>query len=204
MGRIEVGNLLIPLYIFYTLITGPTLSFGNKIDSKILKVGEELWKETLPLQMGSRLYQLQGLEPHTWYEVKISYPASIPASFSLQLRRGNLNSALRVNRRLLNTEKLIFKTENIDISNQGETYVLVTVEPEGVVAVPGVQERRFIIFNIVCDELLLGIPYRAWWIVLLVLLCLGFALIIPSFLPPFLLPKNQSPLSFGHNASKDS
>ncbi|KAL5541899.1 hypothetical protein UlMin_009609 [Ulmus minor] len=45
--------------------------------SKILKVGEELWKETLPLQMGSRLYQLQGLKPHTWYEVKISYPASL-------------------------------------------------------------------------------------------------------------------------------
>ncbi|KAL5582723.1 hypothetical protein UlMin_015165 [Ulmus minor] len=47
------------------------------IDSKILKVGEELWKETLPLQMGSRLYQLQGLKPRTWYEVKISYPASL-------------------------------------------------------------------------------------------------------------------------------
>ena len=107
MGWIVVGNLLIPLYIFYTLITGPTLSFGNKlvyhicfdinsttltilkvlfnltapqfnrIDSKILKVGEELWKETLPLQMGSWLYQLQGLKPHTWYEVKISYPASV-------------------------------------------------------------------------------------------------------------------------------
>ncbi|KAL5539982.1 hypothetical protein UlMin_042536 [Ulmus minor] len=95
MGRIVVGNLLIPLYIFYTLITGPTLSFGTKIDNKILKVGEELWKETLPLQIGSCLYQLQGLKPHT--------------CFSLQLRRGNLNSTLHVNKRLLNTEKLIFK-----------------------------------------------------------------------------------------------
>ncbi|KAL5574561.1 hypothetical protein UlMin_016260 [Ulmus minor] len=103
--------------------------------SKILKVGEELWKETLPLQMGSHLYQLQGLKPHTY--------------FSLQLRIGNLNSALRVNRRLLNTEKLIFKIENIDISNQGETYVLLTVEPEGVVVIPCVPERQFIIFNIV-------------------------------------------------------
>ncbi|KAL5552791.1 hypothetical protein UlMin_040192 [Ulmus minor] len=112
MGRIVVGNLLIPLYIFYTLIT------NFEIDNKILKVGEELWKETLPLQMGSRLYQLQGFKPHTRYEVKISYSASIPASFSLQLSRGNLISALRVNRRLLNTEKLIYKTENIDISNQ--------------------------------------------------------------------------------------
>ncbi|KAL5541662.1 hypothetical protein UlMin_009372 [Ulmus minor] len=137
MGRIVVGNLLIPLYIFYTLITGPTLSFRNKIDSKILKVGEELWKETLPQQMGSRLYQIQRLKPHTWYDVKISYLASIPASFSLQLRRGNLNSALRVNRRLLNTKKLIFKAENIDISNQCELHdlgiyysVISSCEPE--------------------------------------------------------------------------
>lgn len=56
---------------------------------------------------------------------------------------------LNQNRRLLNTEKLIFKTENLDVLNdQGGMYVLVTVEPEGVVAMPNVQEREFIIFNI--------------------------------------------------------
>ena len=48
-----------------------------RIDSKVLNVGKELWKETLPLQTGSRLYQLQGLKSYTWYEVKISYPASV-------------------------------------------------------------------------------------------------------------------------------
>lgn len=48
-----------------------------RIDNKVLNVGEELWRETLPLRMGSRLYQLQGLKPNTWYEVKISYPASV-------------------------------------------------------------------------------------------------------------------------------
>ncbi|KAL5576958.1 hypothetical protein UlMin_018657 [Ulmus minor] len=116
IGRIVVGNLLIPLYIFYTLITGPTLSFSNKTDNKILKVGEELWKETLPLQMGSRLYQLQGLKLHKGM------------NFSLQLRIGNLNSALRVNRRLLDTEKLIFKTENIDISNQVRISIFKTAQ----------------------------------------------------------------------------
>ncbi|KAH7523571.1 hypothetical protein FEM48_Zijuj06G0026100 [Ziziphus jujuba var. spinosa] len=76
-------------------------------------------------------------------------------------------------------------------------YVLVNVEPEGVVAMRNVSERQFILFNIVCDELLMGIPYKAWWVVVLVLLCLGLAFIIPSFLPPFLLQKSQ-------NASKDS
>ncbi|CAA3009332.1 uncharacterized protein LOC111384093 isoform X9 [Olea europaea subsp. europaea] len=78
----------------------------QRIDRKILHVGHELWKEALPLQMGSRLYELKGLKPHSWYEVKISYPAS-----------------------------------------QG-LHVLLNVESEGVVAIPGKQERKFVIFNI--------------------------------------------------------
>lgn len=78
---------------------------------------------------------------------------------------------VNLNRRLLNTEKLIFKTESLDIIQkqvcffllrvlilclnaqrktvvQGGVNVLVTVEPEGVVALKNVQERELIIFNI--------------------------------------------------------
>ncbi|GKV09995.1 hypothetical protein SLEP1_g21424 [Rubroshorea leprosula] len=188
-------SLFLALCILGFIIS--TFSHGNKFDGKVLNVGEELQKESLPLQMGSRIYQLQGLKPHTWYEVKISYPASIPSSFSLQLKKGNADSGPMMNRRLLNTEKLIFKTDNLDTTNdQGELYVLVTVEPEGVVAIPNVKEREFVIFNIVCDELLLGIPHKAWWVVLCALICLGLAFNIPRFLPSFLLT-NQ-------NVSKDS
>ncbi|XP_058738535.1 uncharacterized protein LOC131610579 isoform X1 [Vicia villosa] len=180
--------MVILLYILFIIIKGPTLCFGNMAEDKILKVGEELWRETLPLRGGSCFYQLQGLKPQTWYEVKISYPATIPASFSLQLKRNKSDVVLNNNRRLLNTEKLIFKT----YSDQDATHlVLVTVEPEGFPAKPHVPERKFIIFNIVCDELLLGIPYKAWWVVALALLCLGIAFAVPSFLPLYLLPKNQ-------------
>ncbi|VFQ84693.1 unnamed protein product [Cuscuta campestris] len=70
-------------------------------------------------------------------------------------------------------------------------FVLVTVEPEGVVAMPGVQEREFVMFNIVCDELYLGIPEKAWYVVVLALLCLGVAFVIPLFLPPYFLPKGS-------------
>lgn len=41
----------------------------------------------------------------------------VPASFTLQLKKGNLDIGLNQNRRLLNTEKLIFKTENLDVLN---------------------------------------------------------------------------------------
>ncbi|KAL9431765.1 hypothetical protein AB3S75_026876 [Citrus x aurantiifolia] len=198
-------KLLILLYILVFFSSSLTLSQGDMFEGKVLKVGEELWKETLPLHMGSRLYQLQGLKSFNWYEVKISYPASVPASFTLQLKKGNLDIGLNQNRRLLNTEKLIFKTENLDVLNdQGGMHVLVTVEPEGVVAMPNVEEREFIIFNIACDELLLGIPSKAWWVVVFVVLCLGLALITPYFLPSYLLPKNGGLPSDLQNVSKES
>ncbi|XVE70976.1 hypothetical protein DITRI_Ditri10aG0113100 [Diplodiscus trichospermus] len=181
-------NLFILIYILIFIVSSSIFSHGKTLHEGVLNVGIELKEETLPLRMGSRVYQLQRLNPLTWYEVKISYPASIPASFALQLKKGNSDSGLNRNRRLLNTEKLIFKTDSLDmINDQGGLYVLVTVEPEGFVAIPNTKEREFIIFNIVCDELLLGIPYKAWWVVLFALLCLVLALIIPRYLPSYLL-----------------
>lgn len=86
---------------------------------------------------------------------------------------GDSDSAMNLNRRLLNTEKIIFKTESLELIQnqvrtihdyvcnvrylkalqtfilvQGGMHVLVTVEPEGVVAIRGVKERESIIYNI--------------------------------------------------------
>ncbi|XAR69278.1 hypothetical protein NMG60_11000807 [Bertholletia excelsa] len=200
-----ICNLLVLLNIFNLILSGLPFSHADRIDSKVLNVGRELWKETLPLQMGARLYQLEGLKSHTWYEVKISYPASIPSSFSLLLTKGNSSLGQKWQRKLLNTEKLIFKTNSIDKSNnEGGISVLVTVEPEGIVAIPHIQERKEVIFNIVCDELLLGIPHYAWGVAFFVLLCLGLALVIPHFLPPFLLLRTNRSLQSSHVISKDS
>ncbi|KAK9141989.1 hypothetical protein Syun_011389 [Stephania yunnanensis] len=120
-----------------------------------LMVGEELWKESLPLRVGSsRIYQLHGLKPLKWYEVKISYPASSESG--------------------------------------GGLYVLVSVEPAGFVAFPNVQERQDVVYNIVSDELpLYGITHNAFWVGVLVLLWLGVALVVPQFLPPYLLQKDK-------------
>ncbi|KAD4179176.1 hypothetical protein E3N88_27767 [Mikania micrantha] len=161
-----------------------TLQVIGRVYGNILNVGEELKKETLPLQSGFRIYQLQGLRPSMWYEVKISYPASIPARFSLQLKRGDSDSLVNHHRKLLNTEKLVFMNDDTDLrNNQSITYVVLTVEPEGVVAIPNLKEREMVIYNIVCDELMLGIPYDAWWVVILAVVCLGVAFSVPFFLP---------------------
>ncbi|XP_038710747.1 uncharacterized protein LOC120005272 isoform X2 [Tripterygium wilfordii] len=193
-------RFLFVFYVFSFIVNGPTFING---DIKILTVGEELWKETLPLQSGSRLYQLKGIKPSSWYEVKISYPASIPARFSVELKKDSAELGLNRNRRLLNTEKLIFKTDGVTaLNNKDKVFVLVTVEPEGFVAIPHVPERKFITYNIVCDELLLGIPHKAWWVAIMALLCLTLAFIIPRSLPSYLLPMNQSPESVDPIPSK--
>jgi len=45
--------------------------------ARALSVGEELVAETMPLRHGRRVYRIDGLRPSAWYEVKISYPASV-------------------------------------------------------------------------------------------------------------------------------
>ncbi|XP_073123623.1 uncharacterized protein [Henckelia pumila] len=182
------------LIFLYFILSCTTSIHGSGVSQKVLHVGEELFREMMPLQNGARLYQLQGLKPYTWYEVKISYPASIPCAFTLQLNRGIPNLTSKRGRKLLNTDKLIFKTSGVtSFSDQSEMSVLVNVEPEGFVAISGKLEQEYVIFNIVCDELLLGIPHLAWYVVVLVLFCLVFAFVVPSFLPPFLMPKNGTP-----------
>jgi hypothetical protein len=44
---------------------------------RALSVGEELVAETMPLRHGRRVYKIDGLRASAWYEVKISYPASV-------------------------------------------------------------------------------------------------------------------------------
>ncbi|XP_066333131.1 uncharacterized protein [Miscanthus floridulus] len=128
------------LVLVPALLLLPSMAHGVGDESaRALSVGEELVAETMPLRHGRRVYRIDGLRPSAWYEVKISYPASIPSSFSIQL----LDNWSSKNRRLLNTEKIIFKAES-----SNPVYVLVTVEPEGVVAKPNVPERELALFNI--------------------------------------------------------
>ncbi|XP_020890556.1 uncharacterized protein LOC9325150 isoform X3 [Arabidopsis lyrata subsp. lyrata] len=168
----------------------PCLGHENMFDVKALYVGKELWRETLSLQSGSRVYKLEG----------------IPARFSLKLLK-NREMGLKLNqmRRLLNTEKLMFKVESFEeVNNKAGLNVLVTVEPEGIVAIPNSKERSIIIYNIVCEEQLMGIPYSSWSVVILVALCLVVAL-VPCFLPSSLLliKKDQGANSSHLNHGKD-
>ncbi|XP_078181154.1 uncharacterized protein LOC144574922 [Carex rostrata] len=185
-------------HIFLLILLGLHLlipichSTAESQQSKILSVGEELKGETLQLKFGQRLYKLVGLREKTWYEVKISYPASIPATFSIELKMDMSDRHRNNNRRLLNTEKLIFKAESTE-----QVHILVTVNAEGVVAQSNVQERELVLFNIVCDELMLGVPRFTWWVGLTAILCLLFAFLFPLFFPL------RRFLKFAHNQKEN-
>ncbi|KAI4369549.1 hypothetical protein MLD38_017976 [Melastoma candidum] len=202
---LKVAYLLGSIFLLLCFGDWPHQTYARRIDDLVLKVGEELQEQSMPFRGGSQIYKLEGLKPYTWYEVKISYPASIPAYFSIQPWKGDAGLGASSNRKLLNTEKLIFRTDGpVSFQKQGAIKVMVTVEPEGVVAIPGAKERQSIIFNIVCDELVLGIPHKAWWVVGCAFLCLVAAFVAPSFLPSFMLPEGPSPGSLLEDISKRS
>ncbi|KAH0464528.1 hypothetical protein IEQ34_007314 [Dendrobium chrysotoxum] len=182
-----------------------SLTHIQDVGFKVLNVAEELQREALPLKMGQRFYKLLGLKESSWYEVKISYPASIPASFFLDLKKNLAELQIRTSRRLLNTEKLIFKFDSKKLSSgENEAFVLVTVEPAGIVAKPNVQKNKLVLFNIICEELFVGIPHRAWWVGLAALLCLLLAAAVPYFLPLHQLSRIQDMQSGNVSAMKDS
>lgn len=161
-----------------------------------MKVGEELLAEQLALEKGRRIYVLEGLELPKSYEVKISYPASIPARFTIKLLKEGSFQASRGGRRLLNTEKLMFRADESQgakiYGSMPSARVLVTVEPAGVVAMPHTQDQAFAIFNILCEEVKFGIPRQAWWIALLGALAILISAISPMLLPKHLLPRKAN------------
>jgi hypothetical protein len=69
----------------------------------------------------SRNFRLSSLSPSSTYEVKVSYPASMPATVDLELL---LPSIARESRRLLNTEKIIFTTPHNVVGFCAEATVL--------------------------------------------------------------------------------
>ncbi|KAJ8445840.1 hypothetical protein Cgig2_027921 [Carnegiea gigantea] len=203
MLRPFVNKLSIPLNVLGFILFSLTFYCANGIDNKVLIVGKELFKELCHC---------------TWDLAIISFKDSnltlIPAIFSLQLKKGISDVGMNRLRKLLNTEKLIFKTEDLDeVNHNGGMYVLITVEPEGVVALPsfgtGLAGDSYNDVGSghlpICDELMLGLPYKVWPVVVFAALCVLLGFLMPRFIPPFLLPRDEDLRSINQIvAEKDS
>ncbi|CAI5463828.1 unnamed protein product [Closterium sp. Yama58-4] len=134
-----------------------------------------------------RVFGLHGLRPSMGYEIKISFPASLPARFHLSLVAvnpeaatgspqegaagswGDLASGLAAkSRKMLDTEKVIFRTDkHSNVLLQGRSLlpsaaVHVWAEPTAVFPGGSREGPENVLFNIVCEELRLGIPISAF------------------------------------------
>lgn len=178
----------LPIGICVLLLSAAaTCSSGeSSLEIRQLTVGAELTWEKLPLRNGSCVYELYDLQISKHYEVKISYPATIPASFSLTLVDSLPLGTFSVGRKLLNTEKIVFSTAP-DASRQRldefwKGGVMVIVEPEGHVAMPNFEDQEFVFYNILCEEVILGLPRQAWWMALLVIVAVSGAIVASPLL----------------------
>eukprot|EP00252_Welwitschia_mirabilis_P005782 TRINITY_DN16362_c0_g1_i5.p1 TRINITY_DN16362_c0_g1~~TRINITY_DN16362_c0_g1_i5.p1 ORF type:complete len:206 (+),score=34.53 TRINITY_DN16362_c0_g1_i5:49-666(+) len=183
MAFFQLCSLMLLFQVSGCFSQNPMLDRAQvKSQVKILSVGKEVRKEILPLETGEIMYQISGLKESTWYEVKISYPASIPASFSIVILKDASAQTLKLGRRLLNVEKLIFNSNDFllvaEDAGLQKVFASVRVKPAGVVAKANLKEREFVIYNIVCDELIYGLPSDIWWVGFLVLLCIIVSLFI--------------------------
>ncbi|CAD7705177.1 unnamed protein product [Ostreobium quekettii] len=115
-----------------------------------------------------RSYKMTGLKPGSTYELRVSYPATIPAAISFKIipNAGGAEGALqRSSRRLLNVEKLPFHVEldaTIEGIPAGHALVSVSASPAGVR--PSAINRppeEWLIFNIVLVNVVGGIPVDA-------------------------------------------
>ena len=105
-------------------------------------------------------YELLGLKPGHQYEARVSYPASIPAKVTLQLVGAKSSSTgLHLGRRLLDTEKIIFSVSTDgSVAGHPHPLLLLTAQstsphrdgPQG--------GSPLIVYNILIQELWLGIP----------------------------------------------
>lgn len=162
-------------------------------DVPVLRVGEEKKGESLSFYDGSsREYEVRGLQDRKWYEIKISYPASIPASFEISLVHKSSPDMPRSGRRLLNTEKMMFYVTK-DFPQQAATAeywkrVIVVVHPAAVLSKQHTSNQPFILYNIMCEEVIMGIPKQAWWVGFLAVLVVCFAYSVSTMLPATLIP----------------
>jgi hypothetical protein len=138
------------------------------VHAKLLVPDRELMHEEIFYE-ATNFYELSLLSPDTDYEVRISYPASTPTIFKIELvasvgtpaaehgETKHLVDSRSTFRRVLNTEKIRLDAGQIF---QGSPRVLqVTAHMEGVS--PDVDRiKRPVQFNIVVETYVLGLPRR--------------------------------------------
>eukprot|EP01112_Ceratiomyxa_fruticulosa_P007084 TRINITY_DN1829_c0_g1_i1.p1 TRINITY_DN1829_c0_g1~~TRINITY_DN1829_c0_g1_i1.p1 ORF type:complete len:199 (+),score=41.07 TRINITY_DN1829_c0_g1_i1:317-913(+) len=175
------------------LVAFPTISHCS-YRIKTLKPDLALSKEIVT--PGSTIvYKLEQLQASSHYEVRISYPATSPTDFIIQLVTED-SETFDTGRDLLNTEKVMFQTDSkgkilgkfpsspLSQTTLQPPYVIVTAKYAGVSYLPNM-EKEEVVYDIVLETLLKGAPFDVIKIAVVVVLGLIFvvAVVIPQLLP---------------------
>eukprot|EP00762_Andalucia_godoyi_P004135 ANDGO_06309.mRNA.1 hypothetical protein len=104
-------------------------------------------------------YRLSDLGPNTFYEVRVSYPASNPATFQLMF-----DTEVSATRSLLDIEKVMFKTDADSriigrAPNANGEYILHVSCVREVPAKSEAISGKPVVFNIVLESLILNVPF---------------------------------------------
>ncbi|KAK9764802.1 hypothetical protein K7432_007400 [Basidiobolus ranarum] len=150
----------------YKMFSNQSLEFSTQMASN--NIQNTKWQQW---------YILDNLKANDVYEARISYAATAPTDFNLAIfDYEELAQILRSGKRdsLLETEKDEIKVETTT------KFLRVRAKYMGVSHIPG-RESIPVRFNIVLETLYLGIPYQAYKLVLVIIICcvLGAFVLVP-------------------------
>lgn len=125
------------------------------------------------------LYELVDLQPRTQYEVRVSYPATIPSLIYFSWESDDEASAIRElqRRRLLNLEKVMFTT---DLKAHPPGLLRVSADREGVHRDGPNAGNTLLYYNIELAPAIMGVPVVAFPVIMYILIgCVVIAYWVP-------------------------
>jgi len=174
-GLIKFNGRLIHHVKFVWILLALVPRTHSEVKFKTLEPDVKLCNEVM-FNSQTFMYSLTKLIPNRTYEVRVSYPASVPTEFTIRVHITNQSATFK-SRHLLNIEKSVFNTES---STQG--YVAEVVAHR--VGFPYNRERLNdpVVFDIILESVHFGLTQNSWRMVLIALILCGivFRYLVPA------------------------
>ncbi|KAL0037476.1 hypothetical protein WJX79_010053 [Trebouxia sp. C0005] len=154
------------------------------------------------LRFGSESISLEDLKPDTGYEVRVSYPATVPSKVTLQLISRNSVQPVHTHRRqLMDTEKIIFYTDDLATYQGQEHIVEIQAEATGIHRDGPAAKPEYFLYNIVLAELVFGVPRDAFPIVMMVFLAIVVVALLLPWWVDYAVPTMLSFINAGRSTT---
>ncbi|KAK9809975.1 hypothetical protein WJX72_002856 [[Myrmecia] bisecta] len=159
-----VESVLLLISLLSLLAKGQCGSAASQPSQRTLLVGVLTEFEQIRLGQEVVEYHLVGLQANTQYELRVSYPATNPCKFDLQIAHNLQGGWMRggAARKLLDVNKLVFSTDESGLLQGQPPVILLSATSAGVHRDGPSHLPSHVTYNIVLAELHLGIPRDSW------------------------------------------